>query len=192
MGWPPRYWRHAFGPTVAVRPPGTIKENMIESLTASRLFRCFIPDITLEDAMKAGPCVLKFLVPRGSEFIRTLLVEDVSSSISPLIRGRVTLSYAFLLHVEEEEMVPVYLTSLLSEVPFPWSTEQSDLQCKVLDVSSHGGIVLLHAQVTPPATREEEFEKTVTEAGYQIVPTKPYTLGRQLHEAYLGSVNKNS
>lgn len=182
---------------------------ILESLSAQRSFNIFIPDITLAEAQKNEPYVLRISVPAGSQFLGVVQIASPLAGLGALA-GNPQIAYAFLCDPESEERRNVYITAVFSEMSFPWHTHTEQATwlkkhgglfeerhpqrafCAPLGLTSHNGVPLLHVRVDVSPDDYEEFEKELVENHYRIVPAKPYTQSEALINLYKQSARAAS
>jgi len=183
-------------------------ESILDTLSTQRVFRVFIPDITLAEAQHNDPYVLKIVLPAGSHFFG---VPQIASPLAGMgmLAGTPQVSYAFLCDPDETETRNVYITAVFSERAFPWhgvvkaSPELSqrpggglDFEypqgafCIPLGITSHNGVPLLHVRVDVHVADYDRFEDELRSAGYRIVAAKPYTQAESLIELFKAHAQK--
>jgi len=168
--------------------------NLLDTLTAQREFRVFVPDITLQEAMKNEAHVLRFILPRGAEFLEVIQISDPLAGLSAL-GGSPQTAYTFLVDPEEKSTSNVYVTPVFPHMPFPWHREsmriitRKALGCETLGITTHSGVPILHIGVHAPEDHQEQFERDVQQAGYRIVDVKLYTRGGELVSLYRSSTS---
>lgn len=174
------------------------KPTMLSQLRNKKKFHVLCADFTLEQAGKNTAYVLKAELPVEWEFLEVVQIASPASVISPLLANS-QVAYCFLVPADEPLLETVYITSLFSEVPFPWSTSSMYLdystprvQCFRMGITTHSGVPIMHAGVRLEyggkyRERYVDFEKELVEAGYQVIGTKPYGAAASLVEMYKSS-----
>ena len=168
--------------------------TLMESLSHKREFRVFIPDITLKEAMKNEPYVLRVMVPKFAEFLEVVQIQDPFAGISALGVGNAPqTAYAFLVDPTIESDRRFYLTAVFPHQPFPWPVDhhtrqalcdEMPVECQALGITTHSGVPILHVQTAVMPSNYELFEKELQEFGYRIVESKPYTKSEALVQLY--------
>lgn len=163
-------------------------KKLLDSLTEHRMVQVYIPDISLEEAMKNEPYVLRVDCPPTYSFLDVLQIEDPLHAQIPL-QGRTTLAYAFMVDPTKDVTHRFYITSLLPDVSFPWYSPQDGeeevfMGCQYLGITTHSGVPVTHVRVSPPADRFDQFEEEIRSIGYRLVIAKRYDRGAALSNLY--------
>lgn len=161
--------------------------KLLDSLKAQRRVEIYVADISLEEAMKNEPYVHFLDLPRGSQFLQIVQIEDPLSSLVPL-QGRTQLAYAWMVDATAKERPERWhFTGLLPDVDFPWHGPPATTHpvvCTVLGMSTHSGVVVTHVQTSVSPDKYEQFEKEIQETGYRLVPMKRYDRATALANLY--------
>ena len=170
--------------------------TIVDTLCNTREFRVFIPDITLQEAMKNQAHVMRVLLPEDAQFLKVLQIEDPLAGISA-VGNQAQTAYAFLVDPGKKATLRFYLTIVFPHMPFPWHNSgvfrgDADrvVTCTPLGTTTHSGVPVLHVGTQVPAKYYEEFEEAVKERGYVLVDMKPYTKSAALVELYRANVPK--
>lgn len=176
--------------------------DFIVGLTDERVFNVFIPDITLEEARKNDPYVLRVTVPVGSSLLDVLQISSPLAGLGALA-GTAQTAYAFLCNPREPDTCNVYITAVFSERPFPWHAvaegQESSVAavryakgglayleytqeafCSPVGITTHNGVPLLHVRIDVHCDAYASFEADLSSAGYRIVPAKAYVQAEPL------------
>lgn len=165
---------------------------LTDCLSGKRIFRVFIPDVSLEETQKNEPYVLRIVLPARHVFLQVLQIESPLAGFG-VLGGAPQLSYAFLCDVESEESSRFYVTSVFSEHEFPWHRSSVDpVICETLGISTHSGIPLLHVMVSVGRRDYDAFESSIKDLGYRLFDAKPYTRSEELINLYKAHVAKTT
>jgi hypothetical protein len=153
---------------------------IINSLTGRRIFNVYVPDVTMAQAKEIKAHVLKFVLPDKVQFIDALQIESPLAALLPSM-GSSQLGYAFMYDPSVMNMVTFYITSVHSNVEFPWMSQPNidalityiPLLCMPLSATVHSGLPLLHVRLNPLGAYAS-FESELAQAGYTVVNTKVY------------------
>ncbi len=165
-----------------------MKIGILDQLQSKKKFHVVCADITPEQVNKNDPYVLRVDLPRDYQFIEVTQIASPAACISPLLASS-QIAYSFLIDAKEQMGKPynsrLYITSLFSEVEFPWSNPSSYVPeaqpriiCRVLGITTHSGVPILHTgvelQYVARASGYDEFEEELVSAGYKLIGTKTY------------------
>ena len=175
--------------------------NLLESLGSKREFRVFVPDITMQEAMKNDPYVLRIVLPNFSEFLEVIQIQDPFAGLSALGTGNAPqTAYAFLVDPDVPTTRNFYLTAVFPHQPFPWPvvtrgarqllSNDTPVNCFTLGITTHSGVPILHVQTRVHHHDYTQFEQELKEFGYRIVEAKPYTKSEALVNLYKASIDK--
>lgn len=158
---------------------------LIGSLRGRREVGVYVPDVSLKDAMKNEPFVMRVDMPRTYEFLDVIQIEDPMNAVMPM-QGRTQLAYAFMYDPEQELSQRFYLTSVLSDIAFPWHVLKAEIPvyCKYLGISTHNGAVVTHVKTHVSQNNYDAFEKELTSLGYLLVKGKKYDRSAALSNLY--------
>lgn len=172
----------------------------IESLTKRRELRVFYPSISMEEALKNEPYLMRVKLPIRYQFIKVLQIQDPLAGVVaiPGVGTGLKLAYAFLVDPDEEEQENFYITSLMPDIPFPWhdvnklrrGIAETLVTCHVLGITTHSGVPILHVSTLVSPKAYEVFEQEVKECGYRLVEGARYTDGASLINLYRSSASK--
>lgn len=169
--------------------------NYIDTLTKKRELRVFYPDISVEEALKNEPYLMRVKLPAIFEFLQVLQIQDPLAGVVniPGVGSGSKLAYAFLVDPDAEEDVRFYLTSLMPDIPFPWHDEGylgPAIRCGVLGITTHNGVPILHASTLVERSAYEDFEKEVQDRGYRLVDGARYKDGSSLINLFKSNAGK--
>ena len=188
----------------------TEEANTFRNLRGIAEFRCYVPDITPEQAMQQKAFVTRIKLPDRSWFVQVLQIDHpLSGMLGGGLPGMLqsTLAYAYVVDPSPNTK-NVYVSAMFPDQLFPWTSwrdgryrvdvcmppssgHPNDLKCMSLGVSTHNGVPLFHAStelVYSTDEEEERLEKDLVEAGYTIIEAKRYDAASKLIGLYKASV----
>lgn len=161
--------------------------SLLDSLTGTREFRVFVPDITMAEAMKNEPYVLRIILPPNYSFVQVLKIENPLAGIVSMLGDAGKIAYAFMVEPSQDTPKRVYITSVFGDNHFPWHANDGDptpVLADTLGVTTHSGVPIFHLRSDVAPENYEQFEKEVAAATYRIVDAVPYTQNKQLIDMY--------
>ncbi len=167
--------------------------DRLRNLTEDIQFKTLMPDVSLENAQRNLPWVMRVDLPKGFLFHEVVEIDQPESAVlsSMGIPPTKTTGYVFEVPSGVEEIgIPLFITSVFGGVDVPWPKEgygkAGDLTCLYLGCTSHHGVPLFHAglQVCYENWEDrirlaDELQKEL-EAGYLIVAPKEYDTDKRL------------
>jgi hypothetical protein len=173
--------------------------NYIDTLKKKRELRVFYPDISVEEALKNEPYLMRVKLPIIYKFLQVLQIQDPLAGLGvPGVGMSSKLAYAFLVDPEEELEARFYLTSLMPDIPFPWHDDDGPyddgifpaVTCRTLGITTHNGVPILHVSTLVGLDDYEDFEEEVQKVGYRLVDGARYKDGAALHNLYKSNASK--
>ena len=163
--------------------------ELLDSLTAERVFSLFVIDLEQASAHGDSAYVLKIVLPKNARFLGILNVPSPLAGLGLQV-GSGRDAYAFLCDPSEKEMRNVYITPVRHDMVFPWSALEgrnedgveyrrdspgedrypnNPVHCVPLGMTAPSGVPTLHVQTRVAPDKYAQFEQELRDEHYLIL-----------------------